>query len=159
MIYSSDPRMAAPRGDLVSLPWATDVGCRLLKIGGKRLRYQQALSKALSKDLVILQQENGLLVNYALQLAAPLLRFKTAYFGHGRNFQDRNSRSMSERFKRFWINKVDWWFAYTQTSAEIVGECGFPKEKITIFNNAIDTSAILAERNAIPVEEADAKRG
>ena len=87
VIYSSDPRMARPSGDLVSLPWASDVGCRLLKIGGKQLRYQQALSKALSKDLVILQQENGLLVNYALQMAAPFLRLKTAFFGHGKNFQ------------------------------------------------------------------------
>ena len=158
VIYSSDPRMARPSGDLVSLPWASDVGCRLLKIGGKQLRYQQALSKALSKDLVVLQQENGLLVNYALQMAAPFLRLKTAFFGHGKNFQAERPDSLSERFKKYWINKVDWWFAYTQLSANVVAEAGFPQEKITVFNNAIDTSAIRAQRNDIGAEELANKR-
>jgi glycosyltransferase involved in cell wall biosynthesis len=146
------------RGDLVSLPWATDVKCRLWKIGGLELRYQHALLKGLSKDLVILQQENRLLVNYLFQLLAPFLRLKTAFFGHGRNFQAKSREGASERFKRFWTNKVSWWFAYTRSAASIVAEAGFPPEKITVFNNAIDTSAIKRERSQITAHEQSAAR-
>ncbi len=158
VIYSSDPRLAHPKGDLVSLPWATDVKCSLWKLGPLQLRYQHAFRTGLSRDLVILQQENSLLVNYALQLAASMRGCRTAFFGHARNFQATNPNSASERFKRFWLGKVDWWFAYTQRSADIVAAAGFPRQKITVFNNAIDTAAMAAEVASLTTAEQEAKR-
>jgi len=148
-IYCPDPRLDFPRGDLSAPTWATPVGCTSLKIGGTRLRYQHALRLALSKDLVIIQQENSLLLNYAVQVLAHARGAKVAFFGHGRNFQARRSDSAAEAFKRFWSKKADWWFAYTHRSAEIVAKLGFPADRITVFNNAIDTSDIRKQVQAL----------
>ena len=105
-----------------------------------------------------MQQENGLLLNYPLQVLSRLTGRKVAFFGHGRNFQGGGQKTLRERFKRFWMNKVDWWFAYTQRSADIVAQAGFPADRITVFNNAIDTSAIQAELAAVPEAEKTAVR-
>ena len=74
---------------------------------------------------------------------------RLAYFGHGKNFQAARPDSAAERFKRLWIKQVDWWFAYTQRSAAIVAGAGFPRDRITVVNNAIDTSGIAAEVAAL----------
>jgi glycosyltransferase involved in cell wall biosynthesis len=158
LYYSSNPKSDSPRGDLISLPWATDVACDRLNFGGMQLRYQRAFIAALSADLVIFQQENALLVNYPLQIARWFGGPKTAFFGHGKNFQASNPGGSSERFKRFWANKVDWWFAYTERSAEIIRAANFPADRITVVNNAIDTSAIAAELAAVTAGERLAKR-
>ena len=105
-------------------------------------------------EIVLIGQENAILSNYWLQIQRPFGR-RLAYFGHGRNFQAANSNSLAERFKRFWLTKVDWWFAYTQRSADIVAQASFPSNRITVFNNAIDTSAIQAGLAAISGAERD----
>ena len=156
-IYCSNPHFLS-RGDFIPPAWGTDTNCSYAKIGGAELRYQHALGQALKLDLVIVQQENGLLLNYPLQVLSRLTGRKVAFFGHGRNFQGGGQKTLRERFKRFWMNKVDWWFAYTQRSADIVAQAGFPADRITVFNNAIDTSAIQAELAAVPEAEKTAVR-
>jgi glycosyltransferase involved in cell wall biosynthesis len=148
-IYSADPKLSSPRGDLVQLPWATSVPCSRFRLGRIELRYQHALRAALRHDLIILQQENGLLLNYLVVAVARMFGKRTAYFGHGKNFQARNPGSLQERFKRFWLDKVDWWFAYTELSAHVVADAGYPMDRITIFDNSIDTSAIRKEVEAV----------
>ena len=39
---------------------------------------------------------------------------------------------------------MDWWFAYTQLTAQHVQGCGFPSERITVLDNAIDTHHLIA---------------
>jgi glycosyltransferase involved in cell wall biosynthesis len=158
VIACPDPRMAADRGDLVRLAWATETGCTKLRVSGRELRYQHALRVALAHDLIIVQQENGLLLNYPLQLLAPLLGKRVAFFGHGRNFQSRAPDGLRERFKRFWTRRVDWWFAYTSLSAEAVRAAGFPNERITVFNNTLDLAQIARERAAVSAERVAARR-
>jgi glycosyltransferase involved in cell wall biosynthesis len=51
---------------------------------------------------------------------------------------------VKERFKRWTIRKVDWWFAYTEMSAGLVAETGFPRERITVVENAADTGELVA---------------
>lgn len=157
-IYCGDPHFDGPRGDLIAPEWAIPVNCTSFKPRHARLRYQHALRRALGYDLVILQQENALLLNYPVQMLARLFGTKVAFFGHGRNFQARDRQSRAERFKRFWTSKVDWWFAYTGRSARIVAETGFPSDRITAFNNAIDTSAIAAEMAALPPDRVETLR-
>jgi glycosyltransferase involved in cell wall biosynthesis len=153
VIYSSDPKLRAARGDLAAPEWAVDVKCTYLSVAGAELRYQHAFLKALRYDLIVLQQENGLLLNYPLQLIAPLLGRRAAFFGHGRNFQSSRPGGWKERFKRLWINRVFWWFAYTGASAAVVRGAGFPADRITIFNNALDTSTQQSELASIGEEE------
>jgi glycosyltransferase involved in cell wall biosynthesis len=86
-------------------------------------------------------QENRILNNYLSMFKAAANRKKTAFWGHGRNLQDSPS-SLGNKFKRLYINRVSWWFAYTKGVADIVKEYGFPPEKITVVNNAIDTTSL-----------------
>ena len=142
------------KGDTQKIAWATSVKQTNLRLGGKTLVLQHAFRASAGADLLIVQQQNNLLFNYLAQLRlVPGVR-KVAFFGHGRNFQADNPNSLRERFKRFWATKVDWWFGYTELTADIVAGYGFPRERITVFNNAIDTSAIGRELAAIdPAEQ------
>lgn len=145
-----DPEM---KRDTVDIPWAMQTSFIKLSVAGKRLIYQAVFLRSLKPDLVILHQENGLLVNYPIQIVRRLLGRKVAFFGHGKNFQAGDSESVAERFKRFWITRVDWWFAYTARSADILLKAGVPQKRITIVNNAIDTSAISVQLENISEQE------
>ncbi|MFN7236272.1 MAG: glycosyltransferase family 4 protein [Brevundimonas sp.] len=151
--YCSNPHFPA-RGDFQPPEWAIDTECAYAKVGSMEVRYQRALSAVQKVDLVIVQQENGLLLNYVLQLLRAASGRKVAFFGHGQNFQSAGSKPLREAFKRLWITQVDWWFAYTERSAEIVRRAGYPAERITAFNNAIDTGAIGAELARLDDREA-----
>lgn len=52
-----------------------------------------------------------------------------------------------------WSKKADWWFAYTDQCARVVEGFGFPSERITVFNNAVDVNGMKAERASITDQE------
>ena len=102
-------------------------------------------------ELVVVNHENKLLYNHWL-LWVPR-RFKLAFWGHGRNMQTSTPDGMRERFKRWTISKVDWWFAYTRISVDLVAQSGFPVARITNLNNTIDTVGICCDRDSISKDE------
>ncbi len=102
-------------------------------------------------DLVILPQENSLLANHLLLLLRP--KAKLAFWGHGANLQAPNKNSLSERYKRWTTRQVDWWFAYTQMSVDLVRNAGFPSDRITCLNNSIDVEALRADAHSIQPHE------
>jgi len=75
--------------------------------------------------------------------------FRLAFWGHGRNFQSDSTTTFAERAKRLLSREADWWFAYTQRSAEIVASLPFNRNRITVVNNAIDTGELAKARNTI----------
>ncbi|GGD50809.1 hypothetical protein GCM10011411_08380 [Aurantiacibacter arachoides] len=111
-------------------------------------------------DLVIVQQESSLALNYVFQICrqAKIPSPKIAFFGHGRNFQARKPDSLAERWKRFWATKVDWWFAYTDETRRHIESLGFPPERITVFNNAVDSSQVRADYASIMPERLAERR-
>lgn len=124
--------------------------------------WQPALKNARGTDLVIVQQEVKYLLNYCLQWRrlGGLPRF--AFWGHGRNMQARKPHSLAERLKRLVSVHSDWWFAYNDCSAEVIRALGFPGERITLVNNAIDTRYLIAARGALSadtIESAKASLG
>ena len=129
------------KGDTVSLPWATRRHVSYFG-PGNRLCWQHGIGQLGKHDLLILGHENTLLVNYPLIIRSWFGGPRIAFFGHGRGFQARSRTSVAERFKRFWASKVHWWFAYTPSGRDAVIEAGFPADRITVFNNSVDTSAI-----------------
>lgn len=137
------------KDDLEEIGWARDIPQRSVSIAGRRVVFHSVLGAFLRSDLFIVQQENRLLANYLLIVLARLLGRRVAYFGHGRNFQARNPDGPGEKWKRFWATKVHWWFTYTEGTADLIAGYGFPRARITVFNNAIDTGAIAAERARI----------
>jgi glycosyltransferase involved in cell wall biosynthesis len=146
------------RQDTINISWGIQVPVSQINFCGITLLYQHALEHAVNSDLIIVQQENKLLINYLLQGRYLLGKQKIAFFGHGKNFQSRFPNSPRERFKRFLSTKVHWWFAYTDASAQTVKSAGFPLERITVFNNSIDTSAIRREVETVSKVEVEALR-
>lgn len=140
--------------DAAELPWATSIPTHYL--AGGRLCWQPVRLHLAGADLVIVTQENKLLLNHLLLLMPR--HFKLAFWGHGANLQSDNPHGFKERFKRWTTNRVDWWFAYTQVSADLVMAAGFPGNRITVLNNAVDTSDMQQQRQSVTPEETQAVR-
>ncbi|MDV7200674.1 glycosyltransferase family 4 protein [Roseovarius sp. 10] len=147
LVYSPATGPEAQKADVVDLEWARCQPAWSMPFV-PALRYQ-SLWHWRKAGLVIVGQENRNLTAYAAILGARLFGYRVAYFGHGRNFQAKNPNSLAERWKRFWATKVDWWFTYTNGCADLIAGYGFPRAKITVFNNAIDLSQIAEERAAL----------
>jgi glycosyltransferase involved in cell wall biosynthesis len=139
--------------DTVRLPWAHVVRNRFIGPHCAKVMWQPMLGEARRSDLVIVGQENKYLLNYLLQLGRGTLFRKVALWGHGRNFQARRPGSPSERWKRFWATRCDWWFAYTDATRRHLESLGFPPERITVFNNAVDTGALREIADTVTDEE------
>ena len=140
--------------DVGELSWAQSIQTHYL--AGGRLCWQPVQRHLAGVDLVVVTQENKLLQNHLLMLQPR--RFKLAFWGHGANLQSDNPNGLKERFKRWTTNRVDWWFAYTQMSAGLVAAAGFPGNRITVLNNAVDTSELQRQRQSVTPEETQALR-
>ncbi|MFA5240821.1 MAG: glycosyltransferase family 4 protein [Sulfuricella sp.] len=140
--------------DAGELPWAKSIPTHYL--AGGRLCWQPVRRHLVGANLVIVTQENKLIQNHWLLLAPR--RFKLAFWGHGANLQSDNPNGLKERFKRWTTNRVDWWFAYTQMSADLVAAAGFPGNRVTVLNNAVDTSELQRQRQSVTPEETQALR-
>lgn len=151
MVAYGDPLPAEKlKNDSGELPWAAHLPCHYGWRG--RLCWQNAMPLASNANLVIVTQENRLLFNYVRSILK--MERKWAFWGHGRNFQSPNPNSWKERFKRWVARHIDWWFAYTSLSAAVVTEAGFPVERITVLNNAIDTARLAGQVAGIGADEA-----
>ena len=146
----------AAKQDTVSPDWATPIRNR--HFAGGRLVWQSAVRHLVGADLVVLGQENKLLINYPLQLLPRRLRPAVALFGHGRNHQARNSDSLSERWKRAWLRRCDWWFGYTEETRRHLVSNGFPDDRITVLNNVIDSGALRESLRAVGKAGLDRRR-
>lgn len=124
----------------VSLEWASRIPTHYIL--GTNLCWQPFGAYAKEADLVIVMHENKIIYNLWLMLFARPKRL--AFWGHGANMQSDRPDGFKERFKRWTIKKVDWWFAYTETSAALVAGAGFPSERTTVVQNAIDTEEMTA---------------
>lgn len=140
--------------DVGQLRWAKTIPTHYL--AEARLCWQPLKNHLAGVDLLIVTQENKLLQNHWLMLAPR--KFKLAFWGHGANLQSRNPGGLKERFKRWSTSRVDWWFAYTQMSADLVAAQGFPGARISVLNNAVDTSDMQRQLRSVGPEETHALR-
>lgn len=119
-----------------------------------RLCWQPLAPLLAQHDYVVVPQENKMLNNLPLLLGRRHCR--VGLWGHGRNFQSAGActAGLAQRLKAALSRQADWWFAYTEFSAEVVRGFGYPAERITVLNNTIDTAALaraIAQARATPV--------
>jgi L-malate glycosyltransferase len=126
------------------IDWATRLPTRYF-LGG-RLCWQPFGELARDADLTVVTAENKLICNLPLQWGAADRR--VALWGHGANLQG-DSRSLRERFKAKVALRADWWLAYTEMSRGLVQALGFPAERITVLDNAVDTTEMRAQFKAV----------
>lgn len=154
VLYGDATEDELKKGDGGVLTWARKLPTRYALKG--RLCWQPFGTYIRDADLVIVTQENKLVYNYWWLLRRP--RARIAFWGHGKNMQSENPDGVLERIKRWSTTRVDWWFAYTDISREFVSETGFPRERITVLNNAVDTSHLVDLRQRVsPLEIAQSR--
>ncbi len=158
LVYGQERPGTVPRTVHLEEDWARRIVNRYWTLGGRELVWQPCLGQVRGADLVVLEQSSRLLVTYPLLMMRRMSGPKLAFWGHGRNMQSRDRGGLAERIKKATADQVDWWFAYTTLSTEIVAETGFPRERITTVQNAIDTSDLAAHLEACTPEEVDAAR-
>jgi glycosyltransferase involved in cell wall biosynthesis len=142
LIYGAPSERDRTKRDCADIVWATKVANRYGKGMFDRVLWQPYLSHIREGDLVVLPQENRVLTNYIVQTMRSRWSVRAALWGHGRNFQSPNPVGIAERWKKLWATRCDWWFTYTEQTAAIVSSYGFPLDKITVIQNAVDTSRL-----------------
>ncbi len=103
---------------------------------GERICWQPFGAKLAGADIVVLTSENKLIYNLIAQYLSTSPRI--ALWGHGANLQGHAS-SFREGFKRIVAKRADWWFGYTDMSVPLIERSGFPRERITVLDNAVNT--------------------
>jgi glycosyltransferase involved in cell wall biosynthesis len=152
LVHGQATKREEAKQDCGFLPWADVVVNRYLSIGHKDVLWQPFPAKHRDADLVVLMQENRLLSNYPWLFLRGLHKTKTAYWGHGRNFQSTRPTGFLEKWKQFLVGRVDWWFGYTDLTKAILLADGYPAERITVLDNAIDNESFVADLAAISDE-------
>jgi len=142
--------------DVGVLSWAINVSNIFFSVGGRDLVWQRLPPNLLSYELVVFMQESRIISNYLLLLISAFNpRLKVAYWGHGVNFQSKSPRGLRERWKRLFLRRVDWWFAYTKSTVEILRAVRYPVSKTTCLNNAIDNEEFRGALLTVTAREID----
>ena len=155
LLVGQGTREEVAKNDAGSLPWAHGVPTYYAARG--KLCWQNLKPYLHDADLVIVTQENKLLHNFPLLLSSRR-RYSLAFWGHGANLQSNRPHGLKERLKRWTSRKVDWWFAYTDASRGLIAATGFPPERISTVNNAVDTLELAAHIQSITPAETAALR-
>jgi glycosyltransferase involved in cell wall biosynthesis len=154
LVHGQPSAAEALKKDVGDLPWADVMRNRFWRIGGVDLIWQPFPPALRGADLVVLIQESRILSNYPwlLRLGVRASQ-RVAYWGHGRNLQSAAPQGLRERWKRWFVNRVDWWFAYTESTRTILRANGFPAERISVLENAIDNDQFLADLATVSAEQ------
>lgn len=158
LVHGQPTRRELAKKDVGSIPWADVVSNKVWEVGSRDWLWQPFPAHLRDADLVVVMQESRLLSNYPLLFSRLWSKRKLAYWGHGANFQSDAPAGLRERWKQMLLTKVDWWFAYTQMTVDILAKAGYPQQQITCLNNAIDTGAFKRDLAAVPEADLAAAR-
>jgi glycosyltransferase involved in cell wall biosynthesis len=149
LIHGEPENREATKGDAAELDWAIKIHDRTFKVGSRAVYWQPCLRQLQGADLVIVEQASKLLLNYVLFLKHLAGWKKLAFWGHGKNLQLHRASRAGEVVKGFMSRRVHWWFAYNDLSADIVHSLGYPQDRITSIQNAIDTGQLVRAREQL----------
>ena len=149
LVHGQPSPFELSKQDQGRISWAVEVTNHYRRVAGVDLVWQPLPRSVERADLLVVTQENKILSNYLHLLKRHVNGPKVAFWGHGMNFQSSAPAGARERWKRFWLMQVDWWFAYTERSVEHLLRAGFPRARITCLNNALDTQGFKRELAAV----------
>ena len=158
LVHGQASRRELVKRDEGSLPWAYKVRNRFWEMAGIDIVWQPFPPDLRDADLVVVMQESRILSNYPLLFGRYWNKRKVAYWGHGRNFQSDNPECLREKWKSKLTGSVDWWFAYTDMTRGILLADGYPAERITVLDNAIDNESFQRDLEAITTDQLDGLR-
>jgi glycosyltransferase involved in cell wall biosynthesis len=140
------------RKDKVKLDWATFLPNKYLNLRFIKLIWQPCLKQIRNADLVIVEQADKLLLNYFLFIRKIFGRQRFAFWGQGRHLQDKEN-SAKNLFKRIFLKHCNWWFAYTTEVKDYLIRKGYPGDRVTVVQNAIDTRWMQEDYLSITEQE------
>ena len=158
VLYGQAGRAEASKRDHTDLSWGTFVANRYVEVKGREVSWQPCLPELRHVDLVVVEQALKRALNAVLVGQQLVGARRVAFWGHGRNFQSHRAWPGAEQAKRHLSRRVHWWFAYNERSARAVQELPYPRARITVVNNAVDTRALTSARHALAPEEVDGLR-
>lgn len=130
----------AQKGDNISVaPAAHYQAVNVKKFGPLIWQWHARLEQA---DVVIVEQANRHLLNYWLLWRRQRRDFRLVFWGHGYDHQAK--KTLRARWKQFWLTRCDHFLAYTAAVGEWLVAQGMPAAQITVLNNSLDTTALLA---------------
>ena len=149
LVHGQPTASELKKRDVGILDWADAVTNRSINVRGRDVLWQPFPEGHRDAELVVMMQENRLLSNYPWLFWRNGTDAKLGYWGHGRNFQADAPGGLREKWKKMLVGRVDWWFAYTQMTRDILLGDGYPDERITVLDNAIDNEAFQADLDSI----------
>jgi glycosyltransferase involved in cell wall biosynthesis len=158
LIYGQEQPGTVPRTVELNKPWAIRITNRYFKLPIGELIWQPCWHTIQDADLVIIEQANRLVINYPIKFLWRNPKHKLAFWGHGTNFQSKNIDSFDNKVKRYLAKKVDWWFAYTDMAVFHLNLAKFPRDKVTVVQNCIDTTDLNNAAQKITHEDLTALR-
>ncbi|ERT08051.1 glycosyl transferases group 1 family protein [Lyngbya aestuarii BL J] len=117
-----------------------------------KILYQPLEPEIKRADLIIVEQASRHIINYILLVLSAFQLKKVAFWGHGWDRQAEQA-NFQEWVKLKVINRVDWWFAYTEGTAQYLREHHVPQNTITVVQNSIDTQEFKQDILSIRSDE------
>jgi len=158
LIYGQPNKFESAKNDAAHLDWAVEIKNIRFRKGPVELLWQPCWKYVQGCDLIVVQQENRMLMNYVLLLFRQFLKTKIAFWGHGINCQAKKLNGIKEQLKRRFLKAPDWWFAYTDFTKEVLVKEGYSETHITLVQNAVDTSSLKAHLDSLSESETTACR-
>lgn len=156
VLYGRPWQQEASRGDNVDLP--PPLGRRVPNLWlFEHVLVQPVLWPWLRADLVIVEHANKHAINYLLMLLDAMGIKRLAFWGHGRDRQS-PSDTFGAHLRRRTAGWSHWWFAYTNGARDDVAAAGFPRDRITVVGNAIDTQTLREQLAAVGSAEIEVTR-
>jgi len=148
-----DPATFSGRRDGVgNLDFVETVPNRSVRFRGRRLVLRNVGDLVRGSDLVVFDQALKNLELYPLLLRQRLGGTRVALWGHGATLVKPTTR-LERALSRQITGEAHWFFAYTAGSAARATLGGFPKDRITVVQNTIDTDVLAAQRRGVSEED------
>ena len=153
--YSRDQ---SERRDIVEIDGAVRLRQRHLWLAGRPLVHKRLGSLVDSSDVLVVDQSLRNLELYPLLLRRSAGRGpEIAMWDHGRTYTRPQSR-IEQSLKFALTRRACWFFAYTDGGARAVTEHGFPRQRVTVVQNAIDTVELRRAVEAVTASQLDGFR-
>jgi len=137
--YSRDQ---SARRDVIDIDGAVRLRQFSMWVAGRPLVHKRLGSLTRSSDVLVVDQSLRNLELYPLLLRQLAGRGPVvAMWDHGRTYTMPQSQ-LEQQLKYALTRRARWFFSYTDGGARAVMEHGFPQQRVTVVQNAIDTTAL-----------------
>lgn len=137
---------ASKHDNITEAPAAHYQAVKVRRYGPLVWQWHPVLQRA---EVIVVEQANRHLLNYWLAWQRRQQPFRLIFWGHGYDHQAQNP--LRSRWKRSQLHQADHFWAYTDAVAAWLQQQGLPAKEISVLNNSLDTSALLAIDRFAPV--------